>query len=172
MGVLSECLSVSNSCQDNLAACSEGVSTLLLPKPLQGAPLSDAMIRAAQDPSVADGVVERYQHFVETCIPDRWEGWSYTTGDYEGSTTYTKQQTPEVESQSSFIQGSAPNASNSVTAVDAASSSSFGPFVGGLLTGLVLIGGVWAFTLSIKRNSSERSRYHDVEMISNDLTLA
>eukprot|EP00977_Amphora_coffeiformis_P013589 scaffold3591_cov159-Amphora_coffeaeformis.AAC.12 len=173
MLVLSECLLDSNSCEDNLAACAEGIYTMLLPKPLQGTPLSDAMIRAAQeDASVADGVVERYDHFVETCIPDRWAGWSYAMGDYEGSTTYTKQQTSAVDT-SAFAQEPVqqPKASNTVTTpVESSSSSPVGPFLGGLVTGLVLIGGVWAFTLSKKRNTGE-GRYLGVEMASNDLTL-
>lgn len=169
MQYLSECLSDDNSCEDHLAACAQGTYTLLLPPPLRGAPLSDAMLRAAQDEtnSVVPGTVERYNTFLQECIPDRWVGWSYEMGNYDGSLTYKKQTTEAVDSSSSFVQEPAPHARDG----SSSSSSSWSPFLGGLVTGLVLVGGVWAFTLYKKRRTGD-GRYQGVEMVTNDLTLA
>lgn len=172
--LLSSCLEGDNPCLDKLVACAEGAVTLVLPKPLQGAPLSDAMIRAAQG---VPGVVDKYNAFVETCIPDRWVGWTYEFGAYDDSLTDQENNlNSPVAPQNNYMQEQQPqqtpkNVEAPAPVAGSSSSSPFGPFLGGLLTGLVLVGGVWAFTL-YKRKKGGFDPYQSVEMIGGDLSLA
>lgn len=162
---LSTCLQDGNPCEDNLAACSVGTVTLQLPKPLQGAPLSDAMVRAASQAGQAD-IVKKYNTFVEACIPDRWAGWNYEMGMYHGSQTYNKQ-SPPAEPQSNFMQEQAPPSNSSRES----STSSFGPFLGGLVTGLILVGSAWTYYTLSKKGKNGAERYQSVELVSSELAL-
>jgi hypothetical protein len=158
---IAECLGDSMACTQLDVCIESGVISLALPPPLRGAPLSDAVLRVAEETGQQDAV-EAYNSFVSKCIPDTWLGWTYEVGVY-------------VKEEPSRPELTAPENPNFVREpptkpMDASSASSAGPFMGGLAMGALVVGILWVFTLY--RRKMREELYQSVEMVGADLSLA
>jgi hypothetical protein len=177
----------------NVECAEQGSSMFTLPKPLIGAPVSDACRRVADTQGML-GVVDRYEKTTHACI-QAWPGWdeSFTVSvafksdpAHGGESTLSSsasestenaipkqdmnppaEDLPEPPAEESFVV----TEMSESTGTDSGGNTGFTMFMYGVGSGLALVGVALALTSMRRKGQGSRRGFNSVEMVESDLVM-